>query len=294
FRLPDALLNVLDSYAIDRGERGELLVSTFFTWAWDLYVRQIEQFFPHKPTRFCPVFSVLDLLSCLFYPDHFHTMSNSLPSVCCAGFFSPKTFEDMFGNTKMHFNHMMQPFGTELISHLYLLKIMARGAAALGANCQPGYDMIYLFLYGTSDLIIDKVGFIMVQVKNHTNHMAPQSQFFKAMDPFRCHLVKEADNLAIPIVRIVFSLGRDQSAKNFDKAGHPIFTSYDFWCSGIGPGLLQPVDEDNQNKWKTLLGETDKFDGVFSKSKAPDVRMSQCPGGGEDDAHYDAWMGAVE
>ncbi|KAF8271312.1 hypothetical protein EI94DRAFT_1720892 [Lactarius quietus] len=309
FSLPDALLNVLDAYAISHGERGELLVSAFFTRARDLLVQQLNRSrVPSEPTQFCYVFSVSDLLSNLFRPAQFKTMARSLPSVHRPDF-SPQEFADVFKNTKMHFNHMIHPFGIKTISRLYLLRIMARGAAALGANCQPGYDMVYPFLYDTSDLVVKKVGFIMVQVKNYANTKKAKPKIFWKMDPVLCGLLKKAnsEHFTVPIIRIVFSLGGKKpslkhvtykspthAAATLDRRGRPKFTSYDFWCSGIGPDLLQPVYECNPNvqtKWNELLGKTDKFHTVFSQSKAPDVRRSQYPGGGLDMGHYNAWMG---
>ncbi|KAN0134274.1 hypothetical protein V8E53_007772 [Lactarius tabidus] len=212
----------------------------------------------------------------------------------------------------MHFNHMIRPVELKVISRLYLLRIMARGAAALGANCEAGYDMIYPFLYGTSDLVIDKVGFIIVQVKNQQMYTKPDPDLFRKMDPVLCELLKAADSrdFTVPIIRIVFALGMEEpslkhmvyespqlGAATFDEEGHPRFTSYDFWCSGIAPGLLQPVDEGGpaaQSKWEELLRKTDKLHGVFSRTKAPDVRKSQYPGGGDDMGYYDAWMEDTE
>jgi hypothetical protein len=69
---------------------------------------------------------------------------------------------------------MIQPFKINVITRSYLLMIMARGAAAFGANCQRGYDMIYPFLYETHDFILENVGFIIVQVKNYAGHLKPQ------------------------------------------------------------------------------------------------------------------------
>ncbi len=86
FDLSFALLDVLDSYSISPGDRGELLVAAFFTRARDLYVKRMppadqSRLFPSS-SRFCPVFSVLDLLSNLFDRKKFRrTMLNSLPSV---------------------------------------------------------------------------------------------------------------------------------------------------------------------------------------------------------------------
>ncbi|KAH8990142.1 hypothetical protein EDB86DRAFT_3104146 [Lactarius hatsudake] len=304
FNLPDALINVLEPYAINHGDRGELLVAAFFTRARDLYARQIfHDLFPYKPTRFCPVFSVKDLLSNLFHSKHFITMLGSLPSVCRADFPSRK-FGDVFENTKIHFNHMIRPFKLDVMDRSYLVSVMARGAAVFGTNCQPGFDLVYPYLYDTSDLVINKVGFIVVQVTNHADNPTPDTNLFKNMDPFLCELVSGDDRpgFTVPIIRIVFALGEgvpffkrmrykslEQGTATFDVNGQPQFTSYDFWCSGIGPDLLQPVDED-KTQWVALLDKTDRWDRMFSTSKAPDVRRSHYPGGGGNEDHYGAWM----
>ncbi|KAH9178630.1 hypothetical protein EDB89DRAFT_2239238, partial [Lactarius sanguifluus] len=258
FNLPDALINVLESYTISHGDQGELLVAAFFAQARDMYAQQTRhKHFPHDPTRFCPIFLVKDLLSNLFHEEHFSTMLDSLPSVRRADFPSRK-FGDVFGKTKMHFNHMIQPFNDTSIDHPYLVSIMAHGVAVLGASCQPDFDMVYPYLFDTSDLVINKVGFIVIRVKNN---LTLDDDHFKMMDPILC------------------------------GNGRPQFTSYDFWCSGIGPDLLQPVDEDDaQTKWVTLLSKTDRSDRLFSTSNAPDLRRSHLPGGGDNEGHYGAWM----
>ncbi|KAH9175335.1 hypothetical protein EDB89DRAFT_2137024 [Lactarius sanguifluus] len=281
FNLPDALLNVLDLYAISYGDRGELLIAAFFTRARDLY----------------------DLFSQLFQESHFTMMLDSLPSIRRADFSSQK-FGDVFGRTKMHFNHMIKPLEQEVLTRSCLLAMMAHGAAAFGVNGQFGFDMVYPFLYGVSDLDVKKVGFIIIQVKNHANP-APNPKSFRKMGPFLCDLLSNEDtDFTVPIIRIVFALGGgkssftrqtyrslDDGAVTFDGHGQPQFTSYDFWCSRIGPNLLRPVDEDHAlNKWETLLGKTDKWDHAFSTSKAPDVRRSQYPAGGSNDDHYCSWL----
>jgi hypothetical protein len=307
FNLPNALLNVLDSYAISPGDRGELLVAAFFTRARDLYARQIHrELYPDNPTQFCPIFSVTDLLSNLFQEVHFSTMLDSLPSVRRADFPLQK-FGDVFRRTKMHFNHLVKPYKQKLVARPYLVAIMARGAAAFGANGQAGFDLVYPFLFDTSDLVIKKAGFIMVQVKNYAANIKPDAVLFQKMDPFLCELLDKNDkrDFTIPIVRIVFSLGKGkpllqsmgynspkEGAVTFGEDGQPQFTSYDFWCSGIGPGLLQPVDED-RTKWLTLLGKTDRWDRILATSKAPDVRCSQYPAGGDNDHHFSSWMSDV-
>ena len=305
FDLPDALLNILDSYAIDHGEGGELLVAAFFTRARDLHVRDMPEaeLFPQKMEELCPIFSVNDLLSHLFQGAHFRTMFHSFPSVCRAGF-PPQKFGDVFENTKMHFNHMIKPFKQAVLTRQNLLAMMARGAAAFGANGQHGFDMAYPFLYDTDDLDVKKVGCVLVQVKNFVDSIPAKDKinFYQKLDPFYCSLLDKNNDFTVPIIRIVFSLGDkktglyhqtynspEDGAKTFNKEGQPKFTSYDFWCSGIGPNLLRPVDEnDSQTKWQTLLGKLTKWDGLFSK--APGIRRSQYPAGGTHPGHFSAWL----
>jgi hypothetical protein len=204
---------------------------------------------------------------------------------------------------------MIKPFQQAALTRSSLLAMMARGAAAFGANNQPGIDMVYPFL--TSKLDVKNVGFILVQVKNHAGTISSfdHTKIFKGMDPFRCKLLGENDSLNVPIIRILFSLG-DKTANLIhqtynppgegatkDASGQPKFTSYDFCCSGIGPQLLRPVDENNlQKKWETLLAKLDKWEGVFSKAKgsAQAARRSQYPAGGTDGGHFNAWFAEVE
>ncbi|KAH9082164.1 hypothetical protein EDB83DRAFT_2547862 [Lactarius deliciosus] len=242
-QIADYMRVCIDSYAISHGDWGELLVAAFFTGY------HLKKLFPNVLTQICPIFSVKDLLSELFQEAHFSTMLDSLPSICRADFSSQK-------------------FGDDVLTRSCLLAMMARGAAAFGANGQFGFDMVYPFLYGTSDLDVKKVGFIIIQVKNYANHLAPDPMLFKKMDPFLCDLLRKEDtDFAVPIIRIVFALGGgessftqqtyespDDGAVTFDGHRQPQFTSYDFWCSGIGPNLLRPVDEDHApKKWENIV-----------------------------------------
>lgn len=158
-----------------------------------------------------------------------------------------------------------------------------------------------IHFYDTRDLILERVGFIIVQVKNHARFLKPQEGLFQFMDPFLCQLLEKGDNsnFTVPIIRIVFALGGekpflermvyaspDLGVATLGRKGKPRFTSYDFWCSGIGPGLLHPVEDDEETKWQQLLSKTDKWNGLFSRSKALDVWCSQYPGGGDSDQHY--------
>ena len=230
-------------------------------------------------------------------------MMNSFASVSRTGV-PPQKFGDVFGRTKIHFNHMIRPFQHAVLTRQNLLAMIARGAAAFGATGQPGFDMVFLFLYDTNDLDNEKVGATLVQGKNHVGTLTAKDIFFQLMDPYYCSLLEKTQDLDIdvPIIRIVFSFGDkkpglkhhtytspENGALILNDDGQPRFTSYDFWCSGIGPKLLQPVDEGSSlTKWRTLLGKLSKWDGLFQK--APRVRRSQYPAGGTNPGHFRAWF----
>ncbi len=300
FDLSRSLHDVLNTYSISPGDRGELLVAAFFTRARDLHVMKSmsNPEFVADPAQLCPVFSVVDLLSNLFNEKVFHkTVLNALPSVYWMGIKTSQRFGDTFKNTKMHFNHVIKPTHPDVISRQYLLNIMARGAAALGANGQPGYDMVFPYIYNTIHLDIKKVGFIIVQV-NNTKSVRRREDLFTKMDPFACNLFRKD---TVPIIRLVFSLRTHISFERMQyvstsgatklKDGQPCFTSYDFWCSGMGPGILQPVDENGaQRRWEEMLDKCSISEGVFLESKDPDLRRSEHPGGGLDGGHYDRWL----
>lgn len=178
----------------------------------------------------------------------------------------------------------------------YLSRYMARGAAALGANCQPGFDAVYPYLYDDIVLNPKKVGFIIVQVKNDSNAHR-HVDIFPNMDPFKCGLLSEEDLedgiFPIPIIRLLFSL----SAKGTPTVqmhetptvgeGRPTFTSYDYVCSGVSEHILQPVGE-SPDVWTSLVNRSDPWDSFYSVP-TPDVLRSQLPGCGTDEGHWKNW-----
>ena len=145
----------------------------------------------------------------------------------------------------MLFSHFVKPHSQRVLSRPYLLAFMAHGAAVFGANCQPGFDTIYPFLFsGSTDLSIKKLGFVIVQVKKNDISQESCAAIFKKMDPFACGLLKHDqyyNHFPIPIVCIVFTLCSNESeltlktyssplegASYLDGDGQPCFTSYNY------------------------------------------------------------------
>jgi hypothetical protein len=307
FHLPLALSIVLGGFCISQGDRGELLVASFFTWACD---QVIFNKLPRPREQPCFYFSVRDLFESLFSASTFASMLGDLPSLCHSTA-TQRPFGEVFVKDKamMHFNHVIKPQEQKILARRYLLAFMARGAAALGANCQPGLDAVYPYLYDGIDLNVKQVGFIIVQVKNDSNANRSGVDAFKKMDPFKCGLLNDLDKedgrFPIPIIRILFSLSGpgpavthqtyespSEGATILGGDGQPLFTSYDYVCSGVSPEILRPV-EDTPDIWAALVNKTDPWKSFYEVT-APSVLRSQLPACGSHIAHFNRWVDDIE
>ncbi|KAI0301700.1 hypothetical protein B0F90DRAFT_1667817 [Multifurca ochricompacta] len=148
------------------------------------------------------------------------------------------------------------------------------------------------YLYGGTDLDVQKVGFIIVQVKNDSN--IGQSDFielFKKMDPFKYNLLGESDKedgpfliliICTPIVEwMKFKLLSD-GATTLDSNGQPLFTSCNYVCSEVGENILLLVVVDSPDKWKELINKCD-WKGFF------DIFCSELPASRMDDRRSVFW-----
>ena len=146
---------------------------------------------PLPAQEFCRPFSLKELFSCLFSNRFVKSMFNDTPSLCPPGA-KQSTLGEVTRIANMHFNHFIQGQERQVITHPYLLKFIARGAAVLGANCQPGFDAVFPYLFGSTDLDEKNIGFIIVQVKNDCKFGQPNVELFRDMDPFHYGLLDEA------------------------------------------------------------------------------------------------------
>jgi hypothetical protein len=303
FSLHGALSGVLSGFCIDQGDRGELIVASFFTWARDQVVKSK---LPIPEGQLCPYFSVNELFKQLFTESAISKLGTGPSLHHSKDMLQP--FGTVFQNARMHFNHIIKPQEQKILQRPYLLYFMARGAAAMGANCQPGFDAVYPYLYNGTDLDVKKVGFIIVQVKNDSTGPSrgrgQVDDIFQKMDPFECGLAhniadKENGRFPIPIIRILFSLSTSkcdfwqhtyntpsQGAKNIQD-GAPLFTSYDYVCVGVDPSILRPT-QDAYPSWKALVNKRDRW-GSFYDVTARDVLRSQLPGNASNVAHFSSW-----
>ncbi|KAH8977434.1 hypothetical protein EDB86DRAFT_1199678 [Lactarius hatsudake] len=180
FDLPRALSLVLKGFSVNQGDRRELLVASFFTWACD---KVISSKHPRQSldTITCH-FSVTALFGKLFTESTYSSISGNFPSLCHTK--SQRPFEEVFKEANMHFNHVVKPQVQKLLARRFLLYFMAHSAATLGANCQPGFDAVYPYLYSSLDLDVKNVGFVIVQVKNDSSASGSDyASIFKKQTP---------------------------------------------------------------------------------------------------------------
>ena len=80
FSLVNTLTNVLGGFSINSGDRAELLVSAFFTWACNQTVLAIPD--PQFPGQLSHYFLVTALFQSMFSASAFVSMASDMPSLC--------------------------------------------------------------------------------------------------------------------------------------------------------------------------------------------------------------------
>lgn len=132
------------------------MVTAFFTWTHDKLVAGSG-----LPWDCCKYFTVYDLFKFLFCGPSLKQLLESKPSLNPPSD-TPHPFQQVFRNVRMHFNHFIKPYKQAAFSCQCLIRFLACGAVALGANYQPGFDAVYLYLYESLNLDKENLAFISV------------------------------------------------------------------------------------------------------------------------------------
>jgi len=166
------------------------------------------------------------------------------------------------------------------------LAFISRGAAILASKRVSNFavDAIFPFLYGDTVLNVQRVGLIMVQITKKIVPQVSRAAFFRDMDPspntYGLLLSGDLVNgvfFPIPIIRIVFALCDNEpgvihmtytnpaEGRLGNRSWPTYFTSYDFWCSGISPSILEPVKEAHE-KWAALFEKVEPWQTFFESA----------------------------
>ncbi|KAH7890673.1 hypothetical protein F5I97DRAFT_1826747 [Phlebopus sp. FC_14] len=297
FDIPDALEAILGRFSVNKGDRGELLVMLLCIMARDAAVGPPNrQGRPQNTHRWC---SVPSLLESLFQPAsgsqidvllsfgvQVHPTKHAVPHKTRLR----KEFED----SKVYFNHFTKVHEQNVIDKRFLMRLMARGAAVLCANCQPGIDGIIPFLFRGDEISEDNIGAILFQVKNDQAYThRPKVMLFEAMDP---HYLGIRASSHIPVIRMVFALAATtptlvQPALSLHASQEEhSYLAYDFWVAGISPTILQPI-KGKQNTWDALLQASYGWQEVYKARSRLQTKLRKFanPGVATGEEHWENW-----
>ena len=284
FRPPRALQTILNGFAVNKGELGELIVALLFIMARDNAVGPADPFGrPLDNKRWCSLTGLLTSLFCTppaASDDHvsvatskgWHFIAESLDQ-------TELPLADTFKDSKVYFTHFIKVHQHALVHVEYLMRLMARGAAVLCANGQPGVDGIIPFLFEGDEIKPDNIGVIMFQVKNDVKYTSfPRLNLFHAMDPFSVEILSHPTR--VPVIRIVFALAattptirlpdypitrkpltRRASASTSTKKS---YTTFDFWVSGLSSTILAPIGNDEESTWDSLLKTSYSWGKIYT------------------------------
>ncbi|TFY64621.1 hypothetical protein EVJ58_g2500 [Rhodofomes roseus] len=309
FNAPEALKLVLNKFSVHKGDRGELLTLLLLTLARDATVGKADESGrPDSGVR-GRMFKISDFFGNLlqgFQPNPGHEDSRVSESEHLS-VDKVSTIDDFirdFRECYLHFNHFVKLHQQSVPNPKNLLALLARGAAVLCANNQPGVDAILTGIHGDY-AHPSKLCVILVQSKNDSKYTAvPQEEIFNAMDPYVSEMLVPPDETldTKPIIRIVFALAVERKnarltvkkRTNRSKVKGQLikWDSYDLWIGGLASAVFGPISPEAEDVWKALLqasyGWDDPYKFLDHATKA--LRRSMNAGAGTHEDFWNAWV----
>jgi hypothetical protein len=245
-----------DLNCIDRGRRGELVAVLLIMQAYDA-ARVLSG------RRWV---SIVNFMEALLPPTEYNTLLQSTPTSWPMNYHNQATFEAIFKDHGLWFNHVIKIEEKEMISINNLWKFVVRGAMILCVTNQEGIDIVLPICDMTQNLGPDSVTAIFIQVKNAKDYKATlQGNLFDAMDSvIRSALSpklpepskKKRKVNAIPkkvtpepvmvepkaAIRMVLALASPEPAvvirdRPEEKHHFDGFTTFDLWLAGLSNKL---------------------------------------------------------
>ena len=81
-------------------------------------------------------------------------------------------------------------------------------------------------------------------------------------------------------------------SSHLDDGGQSKITSYDFWCSGVDPGIIGPVGEAPES-WRALVERADPWEAFYNDALDSDMLRSQFPACGDKHSHFSTWAAQI-
>ncbi|KAG6894259.1 hypothetical protein C0993_011954, partial [Termitomyces sp. T159_Od127] len=210
------LENVLSGPSLDKGDRGEMVSLLLFILARDSIVKdgrnmKLTSFLSALLQSGGPSTTVNDDQEGR-YTSAVH-LSNVLEGRPMFLRDSDKdvSLQDCFKHSEVHFNHFIRVEHASAMNRNTLYGLIARGAAILCRENQPGVDVVIPFVFDARKPVgPDNVSVILCQVRNafHCTTKVVGYLFEPNMDPFRLGVFNPPEKQApIPFIRMVMALG---------------------------------------------------------------------------------------
>jgi len=223
FRLMETPVRLLKGYTewIDCSRRGELVASLLVMQARDIGQAKYHQ----REWVF-----IRDFMKALLPPDNYNVLMATLPTYHSDNRSAPSG--TTFNDAKKWFNHIIRFDRGKMIHVRHLWKFVSRGAMIIFPPGYHGIDIVVPVCFKRNALSRNNMTAILIQVKGDKRYPEDHSRSpFERMNPFDVRLFSEED-APLPVIRMVFALGSDESGVTFpaaqeksDLAGS--FTSYD-------------------------------------------------------------------
>ncbi|KAN0114069.1 hypothetical protein V8E52_007045 [Russula decolorans] len=237
-----------DLNCIDRGRRGELVATLLIMQAYDAARGSGGRWV-----------SVVNFMRALLPSEEYNSLLRSAPTSWPMTHPNEKTFEAIFKDHCMWFNHVIKIENKEMISIDHLWKFVMRGAMIFCATNQEGIDIVLPVCHTTQNLGPDSVTAILIQVKNAKDYKETiDGELFDAMDrPLEPKSIPKLVNLK-PVIRIVFALASPEPGIVFKAQPEKLhhfegFTTFDIWLAGLSDKTYKQIKDEDLVHYRTLL-----------------------------------------
>jgi hypothetical protein len=251
---------------------------------------------------------VLNFMEALLPQTKYDTLRLSAPTSWPMNNHDQATFEGIFKEYGMWFNHVIKVEEKEMISIEHLWKFVVRGAIILCVTNQEGIDIILPICHMTKNLGPDSVTAIIIQVKNPKDYRGTlQGNLFDAMDS----IVKstmfsklpdpDSDSGSTPaetpsepskkkrkvtlesvkvepkaVIRMVTALASPEPAIVFKDRpekndGFDGFTAFDLWLAGLSNQTFKQIQDTDIEPYKTLLERSLASHDAFGLKGVPRI-----------------------
>lgn len=226
---------------IDHGQCGELVALLLLMQAHNMATKK------DKASSDRGWVYVGDFMKALLSQCEDQALFTALPAHYCLDK-KDKSFETMFNDSKIWFNHIIKIEDGNMLHVSELWKFVSHGAMILCPPGQYGVDIVIPVCFKGKELHRNNMTAILIQVKNAMHYQGKiSSKLFNYMDPFDVGLFSNSDN-PLPVIRLVFALA--SKVNKITVAPHPNchhrdkFTAYDIWCAGTSPVTFRCIGTD--------------------------------------------------